>query len=162
MIWALQMEQKNIRPIGIIIEEWKFLPMGNITANSADPSDEQTHQLNLNIDLKRPVQQELRQLLNWSLGEIREIYAPFRRRKGSPILTRSEFLRFIQLSRITSFYIYDTLIRTDIINAFEIVSVLVLTAYTSYTYKVHCTYTFMQSSSISLTWSAAKSLPLKS
>ena len=113
--------------------------MGNIAANFNDPSDDQNQQLNLSIDVKRPVKEELKQLLNWSLAEIREIYAPFRRRKGSPILTRSEFLRFIQLSRITSFYIYDSLAKTDAINVFEILSILVLAAYTTHTYKVHCT-----------------------
>ena len=41
------------------------------------------------LDFEKPVKEELRQLLSWSLSEIRNIYAPFRRRKGSPLLTRS-------------------------------------------------------------------------
>jgi hypothetical protein len=64
--------------------------------------------------MDKPVHEELKQLLNWSLEEIRNIYAPFRKRKSSPILTRSEFLRFVRLSRITSFHIYDEICKAGI------------------------------------------------
>lgn len=63
--------------------------MGHAMSSSTDPSEEQSSQLKLSIDSGKEVIPDLKPLLNWSLSEIREIYAPFRRRKGSPILTRS-------------------------------------------------------------------------
>lgn len=51
-------------------------------------------------------------------------------------MSRSEFLRFIGLSRITSFYIYDKMKNTAAINVFEILSVLTLTAYANKNHKV--------------------------
>ena len=45
--------------------------MGNIAANSNDPADDQSPQLNLSVSLQLPVKEELKQLLNWSLAEIR-------------------------------------------------------------------------------------------
>lgn len=68
-------------------------------------------QLRILLDLGKPVDEQLKQLLFWSLEEIRNIYAPFRKRKSSPLLTRSEFLRFLRLSRISAFHIYDQLCR---------------------------------------------------
>lgn len=85
--------------------------MGNILSFSPDQIDESqsSTQLRIVLDLNKPVHDELKQLLFWSLEEIRNIYAPFRKRKSSPLLTRSEFLRFLRLSRISAFHIYDEL-----------------------------------------------------
>jgi hypothetical protein len=85
--------------------------MGNILSFSPDQIEESqssTH-LRIMLDFNKPVHDELKQLLFWSLEEIRNIYAPFRKRKSSPLLTRSEFLRFLRLSRISAFHIYDEL-----------------------------------------------------
>jgi len=83
--------------------------MGNILSLSPDQIDESQNstQLKITLDLNHPIDHEVKQLLYWSLEEIRNIYAPFRKRKSSPILTRSEFLRFLRLSRISAFHIYD-------------------------------------------------------
>lgn len=51
-------------------------------------------------------------------------------------MSRSEFLRFIGLSRITSFYIYDKMKITAAINVFEILAVLTLTAYANKNHKI--------------------------
>lgn len=85
--------------------------MGNILSFSPDQMDESqaSTQLRILLELSKPVDEELKQLLFWSLEEIRNIYAPFRKRKSSPLLTRSEFLRFLRLSRISAFHIYDQL-----------------------------------------------------
>lgn len=53
-------------------------------------------------------------------------------------MSRSEFLRFIGLSRITSFYIYDKMKNAAAINVFEILAVLTLTAYANKNHKVQC------------------------
>ncbi len=53
-------------------------------------------------------------------------------------MSRSEFLRFIRLSRITSFFIYDTMKKTAPINVFEIIAVLTLTAYGHRNHKIQC------------------------
>lgn len=116
--------------------------MGQISSNIMEFSEGPIAQMHIDIDIHKPVREELKQLLNWSLAEIREIYAPFRKRKASPLFTRSEFCRFIQLSRISSFYIFDNFAKNtnnDTINVFEIVSILVMTSYTSYKYKLQCT-----------------------
>lgn len=85
--------------------------MGNISSLSSDHLDEphSTPDLKIVLDLAKPVNSQVKQLMHWSLEEIRNIYAPFRKRKSSPLLTRSEFLRFLRLSRISAFNIYDCL-----------------------------------------------------
>lgn len=85
--------------------------MGNILSLSADQIDDPhtTPELKITLDFEKPVHTDIKQLLHWSLTEIRNIYAPFRKRKSSPLLTRSEFLRFLRLSRISAFHIYDCL-----------------------------------------------------
>ena len=55
-------------------------------------------------------------------------------------MSRSEFLRFIGLSRITSFYIYDKMKHVAVINVFEILTVLVLTAYANKNHKIQCKF----------------------
>ena len=85
--------------------------MGNILGMSPEQMEDphSNPELKITLYLDRPVHTELRQLLHWSLSEIRNIYAPFRKRKSSPLLTRSEFLRFLRLSRISAFHIHDVL-----------------------------------------------------
>lgn len=82
--------------------------MGN-TVGNGEPNEESANNVKLDIDLGKEVDPNLKQLLNWSLGEIREIYTNFKRRKNSPLLNRTEFARLIGLSRTTSFYIYPFL-----------------------------------------------------
>ena len=138
--------------------------MGNIILN--DQLDEPSStQLKLVIDLNKPVSTQLTQLLHWSLQEIRNIYAPFRKRKSSPLLTRSQFLRLLRLSRISAFHIYDEICKTgnnddisDMINAFELMAILILTAYTTYTYKIQCKMQITQSFFQSLIYYPSKSL----
>lgn len=85
--------------------------MGNILSLSLDQVDDphSAPELKITLDFEQPVDTEVKQLQHWSLSEIRNIYAPFRKRKSSPLLTRSEFLRFLRLSRISAFHIYDCL-----------------------------------------------------
>lgn len=85
--------------------------MGNILSLSLDQMEDphSTPELKITLNFDKPVHTEVKQLLHWSLSEIRNIYAPFRKRKSSPLLTRSEFLRFLRLSRISAFHIYDCL-----------------------------------------------------
>jgi hypothetical protein len=86
--------------------------MGNMVNVSSSEQTEElagSTQLRIVLDLGRPVSHHVNQLLFWSLEEIRNIYAPFRKRKSSPVLSRSEFLRFVRLSRISAFHIYDEL-----------------------------------------------------
>lgn len=54
-------------------------------------------------------------------------------------------MRFVRLSRISAFHIYDELCKSgnydidlDLINAFEVMSILILTAFTTQAYKVQC------------------------
>jgi hypothetical protein len=64
--------------------------MGNILNVSEQLEDPHaTSHLAIVLDLARPVCPHLNQLLFWSLEEIRNIYAPFRKRKSSPLLSRS-------------------------------------------------------------------------
>ena len=65
--------------------------MGNILSLSSDHLDDPhlTPELKIVLDLTKPVNSEVKQLMHWSLEEIRNIYAPFRKRKSSPLLTRS-------------------------------------------------------------------------
>ena len=65
--------------------------MGNVLTFTPDQLEDASNatQLEIQLDFTRPVHQEINQLLHWSLEEIRNIYAPFRKRKGSPMLTRS-------------------------------------------------------------------------
>lgn len=58
-------------------------------------------------------------------------------------MSRSEFLRFIGLSRITSFYIYDKMKITAAINVFEILAVLTLTAYANKNHKIQGKYLYL-------------------
>lgn len=85
--------------------------MGNIPSLSAEHLDDPhaPPELKFVLEFNKPVDNEVKQLMHWSLEEIRNIYAPFRKRKSSPLLTRSEFLRFLRLSRISAFHIYDCL-----------------------------------------------------
>ena len=64
--------------------------MGNFQNVNNDQYDEgNLSELKISVDYERPVVMELKALLHWSLQEIRQIYAPFRQRKGSPLLSRS-------------------------------------------------------------------------
>ncbi len=55
-------------------------------------------------------------------------------------MSRSEFLRFIRLSRITSFFIYDKMKQTAPVNVFEVVSALTLLSYAHKNHKVQCNF----------------------
>jgi hypothetical protein len=118
--------------------------MGN-TINTGEPNEESANNVKLDIDLKKEVEPNLKQMLNWSLGEIREIYTNFKRRRNSPLLNRTEFARLIGLSRTTSFYIYPFLSKKCIyasdlepISVFDIMCILVLTSYSKTGNKIHC------------------------
>lgn len=120
--------------------------MGNSTTSSGsnvEPlEDPTTSPIKLDVNLNKDVDPNLKQLTNWSLQQIRDIYTAFRRRRNSPILNRTEFARLIGLSRTTAFYIYPFLIQkgnNDQLTVFEVVGMLVLASYTKMDNKLYCT-----------------------
>ena len=115
------------------------------TTISNDTNEDTPNNFRVEVDLDRGVSPELKQLINWSLQEIRDIYSAFRRRKSSPILNRTEFARLVNLSRTSAFYLFPLVSqkgnnREDAapLTVFVVIAMMILTSYSNLNYKINC------------------------
>ncbi|CAD8137271.1 unnamed protein product [Paramecium octaurelia] len=97
--------------------------------------------MELKFDISREVDPALKQLLYWSLSEIRAVYEQFQRRTSLPFIDKSLFCKIVPFSRPNAGYIFDNFCRkSKLLSIYELICVLTICSYTQHIHKIHFLY----------------------
>ncbi|CAK64368.1 unnamed protein product (macronuclear) [Paramecium tetraurelia] len=122
--------------------------MGSVSSN---PNADETgtisnlpmhlRRMELKFDITKEVNPNLKQLLHWSLMEIRQVYEQFQRRSTSPFIDKNIFCKIVPFSRSNASFIFDQFcVGNKVLSIYELICILTITAYTQYIHKVHFLY----------------------
>ncbi|KAL4430203.1 hypothetical protein ABPG74_014762 [Tetrahymena malaccensis] len=123
--------------------------MGSVSSNSSGTEDlgglqnipQNIRQFELKVDLNKDVHPTLRQLLFWSLNDIRQVYEKFQRRSNIPFLDITLFCKIVPFTRTNAMYIFRHFCKqSSLLSVYEFLCVLVITSYTHYINKIHFLY----------------------
>ncbi|CAK88170.1 unnamed protein product (macronuclear) [Paramecium tetraurelia] len=97
--------------------------------------------MELKFDISREVDPALKQLLYWSLSEIRAVYEQFQRRTSLPFIDKSLFCKIVPFSRPNAGYIFDNFCRkSKLLSIYELICVLTICSHTQHIHKIHFLY----------------------